>query len=86
MWSLSAQHSRVSVSIVLGCFVGGCALKQSGWKDASVIAAKYTNACLEKMHIVPLTCQVAAIIRCGWRICDVMEDAEQRNVLLRGQL
>ena len=82
MWVLSAQHSRVSVSNMLGGVVGGCALKQSGWKDALVIAAKYANACLEKMHSVPLACQVAAIIRCGWKKCNLMEDAQQRNVLL----
>ena len=61
---------------------GRMPLKQSGWKDALVIAAKYANACLEKMHSVPLACQVAAIIRCGWKECDLMEDAEHRSVLL----
>ena len=70
--------------MMLCCVVGGYALKQSGWKDhdALVIVAKYANACLEKMHFVPLACQVAGIICCGWEKWDLMEDAEQRNVLL----
>ena len=78
---------------MLCCLAGGCALKQSGWKDALVIVAKYTNACLEKMHFVPLACQVAAKcplwlenMRFDYQIAVllglIMEDAEQRSVLL----
>ena len=49
------------------------------WLEAcSSQCVMFANACLDKMHFVPL----AATTRCSWRRCDLMEGAKQRNVML----